>query len=107
MADFSMLTAVELAANTQTVLPTGGVSVGSAGTYSLNICNDSDSDIAFEAIFVTAGSVPGAAHKIRPAFTLEAKGWRVIQPISLGEGFKVFVTASAPCAVQLIGKKEG
>ncbi|WP_395175819.1 hypothetical protein [Roseibium alexandrii] len=108
MADYSTLTAAELAADTQTALPgASGVPADNAGTYILNICNDTGADIGFTAIYVTDGPAPTNAHKIRPAFSVEAGGWLHIQPIVLGQGWKVFVEADAACAVQLIGKKEG
>lgn len=108
MADLSaLLNAAVLVADTQTDVTDGGVPAGSAGAYSLNICNDSDAAVNFEAIHLTTGAAPTDADKIRPAFQIEARGWRVIQPVKLGEGWKLFVEADAPVSVQLIGRKEG
>lgn len=107
MADLSHISAVTLVADTQTDVTGGGMAAGTAGAYSLNFCNDSDSDAACTAIYLTSGAAPVEADKIRPAFTIEARGWRVIQPLKLGVGWSLFVEADAPVSVQLIGRKEG
>lgn len=107
MADLSHLAAVALVANAQTDVTGGGMAADTAGTFSLNFCNDTDSDVACTAIHLTSGAAPTAADKIRPAFSVEARGWRVIQPVKLGEGWKLFVEADAAISVQIIGRKEG
>lgn len=107
MADYSELIAVELGGGVQTAIPAAGIAAGSAGTYTLNICNDSDAAAAIDAICITKGGAPVASDKVHPAFTIEPRGWAAIQPIKLGEGWKVFVTSSAVVSAQLIGRKEG
>ena len=105
--DYSYQVAVELVADTQTALPAVGIPVGAAGTYSLNICNDSGTEVAFQAISLTTGPNPLGANKMHPRFSVEPYGWATIQPVKMGEGWKLFVQASAPVSVQLVGRREG
>lgn len=107
MADLSHLIAVETAANALLDVTGGGMPAGKAGAYSLNICNDTDAEIQMSAVQVTDGGAPTDAHKCHPAFTIEPRGWSIIQPIKLGEGWRLFVQSSAPLSVQLIGRTEG
>ncbi len=107
MADLSHILAVQLAANTQTDVTGGGMAENTAGAYTLNFCNDTDQDVTLKAVYLTSGAAPTSADKIRPAFPIEARGWLHIQPVKLGVGWKLFVEASAPISVQLIGRKEG
>lgn len=107
MADLSKLFAVALAPNVQTDVTGGGCPVGSAGAYTLNICNDTDAEASISAIYLTTGGAAAAANKIHPAMKIEARGWATIQPVKLGEGWKLFVTSDVAVSVQLIGRKEG
>lgn len=107
MADLSHKFAAALAANLQTDITAGGCPIGCAGAYTLNIVNDTDDLAELAAIYLTGGGAPTAADKIHPAFTIEARGWSLLQPVKLGEGWKLFVTSTVPVSVQLIGRKEG
>lgn len=107
MADMSHLIAVELAANMQTDITGGGMPADAAGAYTLNICNDSQAAVSLSAIYLTDGAAPAARHKIHPRFVVEAAGWLAIQPVKLGDGWKLFLESSAAVSVQLIGRKEG
>ena len=102
----AILLSAELQPGVQTDLTGGGLSAGAAGTYMLNLCNDTDGAIAVSAIFVTNGEAPAAKHKWQPAQTIEAKGWRAIMPMALGAGFKVFVTADGPGISAQLNAKE-
>jgi len=107
MVDVSQRYAVRLVANVQTDVTGGGMAVDTAGTYFLNFSNSSGADVALSPIYQTTGGAPTPADEIRPGDVLEAGGWRVVQPIKMGEGWKIFVEASAPISVQLTGRKEG
>jgi len=107
VADLSNIFAVELVPDTQTDLTGGGCPAGEAGAYTLNICNDTDDEAQLSAVFLTTGAAPANADKVHPAMTIEARGWATIQPVKLGEGWKVFLTSDVAVSVQLIGRKEG
>ncbi|KAB1069263.1 hypothetical protein [Methylobacterium planeticum] len=110
MADLSELIPTYLSANTQTDVTgngANGMPAASAGTYTLNLCNDSDAEVVISAIYLTKGEAPTQAHKIHPSHSVEGRGYSLIQPIKIGAGWKLFVTASGPISAQLIGRKEG
>ncbi|PHR20382.1 MAG: hypothetical protein COA37_15220 [Hoeflea sp.] len=107
MADLSHKFAAVLVVDTQTDITGGGCPVGAAGAYTLNIVNDTDGEASLTAVYLTTGGAAAAADKIHPAFTIEARGWAVIQPIKIGEGWKLFVESDTAVSVNLIGRKEG
>ncbi|WFS02770.1 hypothetical protein [Rhizobium tumorigenes] len=106
MSDITYYSAVLLVANTQTDVTGGGLPVNAAGLYFMNVCNDSDVDVPLDAVYLTNGEAAAAQHKIHPTVILPARDVMTTQPLKLGEGFKLFVKASAPVSVQLLGAKE-
>lgn len=94
---------IELVADTATEFPAGGIPANEGGTYMLNLCNDSDAEVAVSAIYLTTGGAPTAADKVEPSRTIEAKGSFALYPIPIGVGWKLVLQASAPISVGLIG----
>lgn len=92
-----------LVADTATEFPAGGVPADEGGTYMLNLCNDSQAEVAVLAIYLTTGGAPTAADKIEPARTIEAEGAFSVYPLPIAVGWKLILQASAPISVNLIG----
>ncbi|CTQ67091.1 hypothetical protein [Roseibium alexandrii] len=97
----------ELAAGVQTDITGGGMASDDAGTFTINFCNDSDTDANLEAVYLTAGEAPGNQHKIHPAFIVAKRGWDLIQPVRIEAGWKLFIQSNIPISVQLIGDRRG
>ncbi|WP_066922802.1 hypothetical protein [Methylobacterium sp. CCH5-D2] len=103
--DRSNIVAITLAANTQTDVTNGSIGDAQAGTYSLKLTNDTDASVTVSQVALTSGADPTAANKIQPAFTIEPRGWWLIQPLTLGSGWRLFVTATGGLSATLVGQK--
>lgn len=107
MTDLSHKFAAFLVADVQTDITGGGCPADHAGAYSLNIVNDTDTPAQLDAVYLTTGAAPTDADKIHPSQTIEARGWAVVQPVKIGEGWKLFMQSDIGISVNLIGRKEG
>lgn len=106
MADYSSRYSADLAATTLTDITDGGVAAGRAGSYLLNLCNRSDAEVTVR-VAVTTGGAAGNADYLEYDAAIEPKGVLSRWPLPLGEGWKLFIWASATgVSANALGRKE-